>query len=94
MCPAPRYLVQVVCRSVCFWRLSDLAREYLNQAIEFYGGDSEVGIVAAVFELNRPDGWYGVGYTCSDYREWVQSGLFREAIRLADQEDSVFEKPL
>jgi hypothetical protein len=68
-------------------RLSELARSYLTDAKEFYGPDFDVGIVAAAFELTRPDGWYGVGATCSDSREWVQAALFREAMKLAESED-------
>jgi hypothetical protein len=68
-------------------RVADLARAYLTDAKIPYGDDFDVGIVGAVFELTRPDGWYGVGATCSDAREWVQAGLFREAVRLADSED-------
>jgi hypothetical protein len=76
-------------------RLADLAREYLTDAKTPYGPDFDVGIVGAVFELTRPDGWYGVGATCSDPREWVQAGLFREAVRLADSDDpSDFTLPL
>lgn len=56
----------------------------------------EVGIIGAAFELTRPaDGWYGVGATASDTREWVQAALFREAMKLADSDDpSDIHKPL
>lgn len=53
------------------------------EAKTLYGPDFDVGIIGVPFEMTRPDGWYRVGASCTDDRDWIRSALFREAMRLA-----------
>jgi hypothetical protein len=75
-------------------RAADLTRSYLTDAKELYGPDFEVGIIGVALELTRPDGWYGVGASCTDDRDWIQSALFREAMRLADEDVELTDEPV
>jgi hypothetical protein len=73
-------------------RTADLTRSYLIEARGIYGPDFGVGIIGVAFELTRPDGWYGVGASCTDDRDWIQSALFRQAMRLADGDEATADE--
>ena len=60
------------------------ARDYLEGAAEHYPEGFDVGDFGVAFDLHYPDGTSGVGYTCSDGREWVHAGLFRRAMLEAE----------
>ena len=63
-------------------RAADLVRELLTKIERAYPDKEgfEVGTLAVVAEVDR-----GVHFQCSDRRRWIQSGLFRAAMQIADQ---------
>jgi len=67
-------------------RVVDLTRDYLEGGERFPEG-TEVGAFAIVYELVYPEGGAGIGYSCSDGREWVHAGLLRAALRSAERDD-------
>jgi hypothetical protein len=78
--------------------IATLARELLDSAEEHYGAVPHVdvyGVVLAVSytpEAAEPDDDHafthdGVSYRFSDQKPWVQIGVLRSALRLAESED-------
>jgi hypothetical protein len=71
-------------------RINAFIGSWLDGAADAYGEDFELGEFAFIFEVRIPaseDGVYGdadIGWTCSDPRDWVQSGLFRRALILSE----------
>jgi hypothetical protein len=62
----------------------DHAREWLSGAQVNYPEGFDIGTIGLAFDLHFPDGTSGVGYACSDGREWVHAGLFRAAMHEAE----------
>ncbi len=56
------------------------ARGWLDGAREHYPDGFDIGVIGVAFDMHFPDRTSGVGYTCSDGREWVHAGLFRAAM--------------
>ena len=69
-------------------QITALARDYLA-GLEAAYEDEEItiGVVGIAYELRFAEGGARVGYSCSDGREWIHAGLFREALRIADREE-------
>jgi hypothetical protein len=73
-------------------RISAFVGSWLDGAYERYGEDFDVGEVAVVFEVVFPPEQEGsavsteIGWTCTDSRNWVQAGLFRRAMILAEDD--------
>jgi hypothetical protein len=67
-----------------------LAADLMEQLAEQYEDeDIEIGTVAVVVEISKPDeggetGWTAVQYRCSDWRAWVQTGFFHAALRAVE----------
>ena len=66
-------------------RIAELARGYLEGVVDRYPGETEMGTFGIVYELRYPEGGADIGYFCSDGRDWVQAGLFRRALIIAEQ---------
>ena len=65
-------------------QLTAHARNFLVGAKTEYPDGFDVGDFGIVFDLHFTDGTSGIGYACSDGREWVHAGLFRAAMLSAD----------
>jgi hypothetical protein len=65
---------------------------WLDGAYDQYGETFDIGTFAFVAEVKfhpEEEGGYGyseIGWSCSDERNWVQAGLFRRALVLAERE--------
>jgi hypothetical protein len=59
---------------------------WLDSAPEDWGDDFKLATFALIFEIEFPPDEEGgrsatdIGWTCSDDRNWIQSGLFRRAL--------------
>jgi hypothetical protein len=74
-------------RSEILEEVTQWSRDWLDGAIARYAESGEtfdIGVIGVAFDIHYGDGTSGVGYTCSDGRPWVHSGLFRAAMRQAD----------
>jgi hypothetical protein len=69
--------------------LTELARNYLRGAKDAYPEGYDIGDMGVAFDIHMPDGTSGVGYACSDGRDWVHAGLFRRAMLEAETGDGV-----
>ena len=77
-------------------RINAFVGSWLDDAPEEWGESFDITTFALVFEVEFPPSEDGdrvtnVGWTCSDERTWVQSGLFPRA--LVESESHLFWPP-
>jgi hypothetical protein len=67
-------------------QISAYVGSWLDSVPEDWGDNFKIGTFALIFEVEFPPDEEGdksvtdIGWTCSDDRNWVQSGLFRRAL--------------